>query len=80
VISGLDTVENVEVFHAGTTLNEQGDLVVNGGRVLCVTATGADLVQARRLAYAAVAKIDFAGAQHRSDIALAAAEGRIQLP
>src|SRR5690554_4480401 len=43
VISGVEAAESdeVQVFHAGTARNEQGDLIANGGRVLSVTATGA---------------------------------------
>ncbi|MEO6872918.1 MAG: phosphoribosylamine--glycine ligase [Chthoniobacterales bacterium] len=78
-ISGLDEVtkmENVHVFHAGTR-REKGDIVTNGGRVLAVTALGPDLRAARDLAYAAVAKIDFEGAQFRRDIALAALPDKV---
>jgi phosphoribosylamine--glycine ligase len=49
--------------------------VTNGGRILNVTAVGEGLPQARRLAYDAAARISFAGAQYRRDIALTAAEG-----
>ncbi len=73
-ISGLEEcakMEHVQVFHAGTR-RENGAVVTNGGRVLAVTALGDDLAAARDRAYAAVAKIDFEGAQYRRDIALAA--------
>ncbi|KOU49701.1 phosphoribosylamine--glycine ligase [Streptomyces sp. WM4235] len=63
------------VLHAGT--RRDGDAVVSaGGRVLSVTATGSDLAQARERAYKAVARIRLDGAQHRTDIAAKAAEGR----
>lgn len=70
---------NTKVFHAGTALD--GDRVVtHGGRVLGVTAWGADLAAARAAAYAAVDLIHFEGAQFRRDIAAKApnqsAEGR----
>ena len=51
-----------------------------GGRVLAVTAVGADLAAARQTAYERVAGVRLAGAHWRSDIALAAVEGRIDLP
>ena len=51
-----------------------GRLVTTGGRVLTVTGLGATFAQARARAYAGVAAIGFAGAQHRSDIALRAEE------
>ncbi|MBD0744089.1 phosphoribosylamine--glycine ligase [Streptomyces sp. CBMA152] len=77
-ITGLDEVAALDaphayVLHAGT--RREGDAVVSaGGRVLSVTATGADLAEARERAYAAVARIRLDGAQHRSDIALKAAD------
>jgi phosphoribosylamine--glycine ligase len=58
----------VSVFHAGTEM-EGGRLVTAGGRVLGVTALGDDLAAARDLAYRAVARIRFRGAQVRNDIA-----------
>jgi phosphoribosylamine---glycine ligase len=56
------------VFHAGTALHD-GNLVTNGGRVLNVTAVGDTVEAARTAAYDAVACIDFAGMQFRTDIA-----------
>ncbi|HEX3076107.1 MAG TPA: phosphoribosylamine--glycine ligase [Lachnospiraceae bacterium] len=55
------------VFHAGTKLTEKG-IVTNGGRVLGVTAKGADLKQARANAYEATKWIDFANKYMRNDI------------
>jgi phosphoribosylamine--glycine ligase len=54
--------------------------VSNGGRVLCATAAGADLAAARAAAYSLVSGIDLDGAHYRTDIALAAAEGRATAP
>lgn len=70
VISGIADAEmdnNVKVFHAGTTLNED-KFVTNGGRVLGVTAYAETLQKARDTAYAAVDKINFEGAHFRRDI------------
>jgi phosphoribosylamine---glycine ligase len=70
VISGVERAADhpgVIVFHAGT--ERDGDrLRVAGGRVLNVSATGADLGEARRRAYQAAAEIEFDGMQVRSDI------------
>ena len=55
------------IYHSGTALKD-GELVTAGGRVLGVTATGADLKRALRSAYAAVEKISFDGAFYRKDI------------
>ncbi|MDQ3067666.1 MAG: phosphoribosylamine--glycine ligase [Actinomycetota bacterium] len=76
-IEGIGSAEatGALVFHAGTAL--RGDrLVTNGGRILSVTGVGATLAEARERAYAGCDRIDFAGMQHRRDIALAAAEPR----
>ena len=67
VISGLDTVENSFVFHAGTALKD-GEIVTNGGRVLGVTACAPTLDEAIGLAYADVHKISFDQAHFRTDI------------
>lgn len=70
-IYGLDeaaTVPHSMVFHAGTALKD-GQVVTSGGRVLAVTALGADLKTAVDRAYEAAAKIRFEGAHYRKDIA-----------
>jgi phosphoribosylamine--glycine ligase len=81
VISGIDQAQDQGslVYHAGTKINEAGELLVNGGRVLSVTAIGSDLAVARTQAYAGVERIRFDGEHHRSDIALKAALGEIDL-
>ncbi|MEU3493259.1 phosphoribosylamine--glycine ligase [Kitasatospora cineracea] len=74
-IEGLDAAEadGASVLHAGTRSGPAGEVLTAGGRVLSVTAVGADLAEARAKAYAGVAEISFKGAQHRTDIAAAAA-------
>ena len=68
-ITGIEAAEaEATVFHAGTRRID-GRLVTAGGRVLGVTALGADVRAARENAYAAVAKIGFEGARCRRDIA-----------
>ncbi|MEO0717709.1 MAG: phosphoribosylamine--glycine ligase [Pseudomonadota bacterium] len=70
LIGGLDAagaVPGVTVFHAGTR-SIDGGVVSNGGRVLNVCATAADLATARDRAYAAVDAIDWPGGFHRTDI------------
>jgi len=69
-ITGLDTINHagVKVFHAGTAL-KNSQILTNGGRVLGVTALGADLQTAQKNAYAAVEKIHFDRAHFRHDIA-----------
>jgi phosphoribosylamine---glycine ligase len=65
------------VLHAGTAVAADGRVVSAGGRVLAVTAVGADLAAARQTAYERVAAVRLADAHWRTDIALAAVEGRI---
>jgi phosphoribosylamine---glycine ligase len=72
VITGADQ-DDVEITHAGTALRD-GQLVTAGGRVLNVTALGADPAAAREAAYAAADQIQFEGRQLRHDIALRAVE------
>lgn len=82
VITGIDEAESVPgvtVIHAGTAFNSSGELVTAGGRVLAITAQGADLAQARQRAYEACGFITFEGAHYRHDIGLAAEQGTIQL-
>lgn len=69
-ITGIEAAEEfdgVVVFHAGTAKSGEA-LVTNGGRVLGVTAIGADVAEARRKAYAAADRIDFANSHRRNDI------------
>lgn len=81
VISGINHAQELGslVYHAGTKTNDAGELLVNGGRVLSVTALGSDLAVARSQAYSGVERIRFDGEHHRSDIALKAALGEIRL-
>ena len=68
-IGGIDRVDGdrCKVFHAGTE-RADGGVVSTGGRVLCVTAIGEDLSNARQQAYAGIEKITLEGAHFRRDI------------
>ena len=69
VIRGLDAVPaGAKVFHAGTQLRDDGEVVTSGGRVLCVVARGTTVRDAQQRAYAAVDAIRWDGAQYRRDI------------
>ncbi|OKH72658.1 phosphoribosylamine--glycine ligase [Mycobacterium sp. SWH-M1] len=76
VITGADADE---VLHAGTARRDDGALVSSGGRVLSVVGTGADLAAARTSAYSTIDSIRLPGSHFRTDIGLAAAEGKISL-
>lgn len=59
---------DAKVFHAGTKLNEQGQVVTNGGRVLCATALGNDIKAAQEHAYKLAAQVSWQGMFYRKDI------------
>lgn len=70
-ISGLERFKDADgyfVFHAGTKLNDQGQIVTNGGRVLGVIATGGNLKEARANAYKATEWVEFGNKYMRNDI------------
>lgn len=69
VIGGLDAVEaaGAHVFHAGTT-EKDGVIVNSGGRVLGVTALGANVSAAQKTVYAALENLDWPGGFYRRDI------------
>lgn len=56
------------LFHAGTTLNAQGNVCTSGGRVLAVTTMDSDLESAMKKTYAEIEKIGFEGMYYRKDI------------
>ncbi|CAH8192516.1 phosphoribosylamine--glycine ligase [Vibrio aestuarianus] len=70
VISGLpqQEVEGEKIFHAGTTNNDAGDVVTNGGRVLCATALGNSVSEAQQRAYALTKQVSWNGMFYRNDI------------
>jgi phosphoribosylamine--glycine ligase len=82
VIAGLEdaaAIHGITVFHAGTRKIEHRT-VTHGGRVLAVTALGADLADARRRAYQGVQAIRFDGAHYRRDIGLRAVDTSTESP
>jgi phosphoribosylamine--glycine ligase len=66
------------VLHAGTAVVD-GAVVSSGGRVLSVVGMGADLAAARAQAYERLSGVKLPGSHFRSDIGLAAQEGRISI-
>ena len=78
-ISGLDeaaTLEDVQIFHAGTKRDGR-EVKTAGGRVLAVTALGSTLEAARARAYEAVSRIFFENCRYRRDIALNAVTANV---
>ena len=68
-ITGLQhSVEDTGVFHAGTQLSSDGEILTSGGRVLCVTGFGDSVYEAQQKAYERVSQIDWEGAWYRHDI------------
>jgi phosphoribosylamine--glycine ligase len=72
-VSSPNTGPDVKVFHAGTA-NHGDKIVTNGGRVLCVTALGDTVADARDKAYAQIQNIKWDGAYYRHDIGYRAIE------
>jgi phosphoribosylamine--glycine ligase len=71
VITGLDRSsdeDRVQIFHAGTAQSSSGSWTTAGGRVLGVTATGADLADALARGYRRISRIHWEGMQYRRDI------------
>ncbi len=69
-ISGLDDVDkDIMVFHAGTRVSPEGQIMTSGGRILTVVATGKDLAEAREKVYKNITRIQFEGCHYRKDIA-----------
>jgi len=80
VITGLgpdgqlaEALDDVVVFHAGTSTDRDGRFLTSGGRVLSVTARAKDVARARALAYEAASRVSFRGLVRREDIARGAA-------
>ena len=69
VISGLEgtETESTKVFHAGTA-EKDGNIVTNGGRVLCAVALGNSVTEAQQKAYQVVDKISWNNVYYRTDI------------
>jgi len=69
VISGLDAAARLpgKIFHAGTKLVD-GQVLTNGGRVLCAVGLGADVREAQRAAYALCEQVSWSGMRYRKDI------------
>jgi phosphoribosylamine--glycine ligase len=76
VIQGLEDAAKLpgKVFHAGTKLDENGNVVTNGGRVLCAVGLGTNVREAQREAYALADSIHWNGLQYRRDIGYRAVE------
>jgi phosphoribosylamine--glycine ligase len=77
VINGLVAADTVgaTVFHAGTKLNADQEIVTDGGRVLNVTGLGADFQEALAQAYAGIKEIEFDQMYYRRDIGYRVSKG-----
>lgn len=79
VISGLaaDTKADAKVFHAGTALDDAGQVITAGGRVLCACALGEDVMAAQKLAYDTASAIHWKGMFMRPDIGYRAVQAQL---
>jgi phosphoribosylamine--glycine ligase len=70
-ISGLNRLDKgITVFHAGTKIGADGEVLTNGGRVLTVAAMGKTVAEAREKVYHNISRIQFEGCHYRKDIAI----------
>jgi phosphoribosylamine--glycine ligase len=67
IISGINKSDEALVFHAGT-VKKENEVITNGGRVMAVTGSGKNLVEATARAYARVGQIMWEGVYFRKDI------------
>ena len=63
-----DESENVQIFHSGTSIDNKGKVISNGGRVLSIVCQGDDFDSAFNMAYKVLKNIDFNGIYYRRDI------------
>ena len=69
IITGVDTAGNESIlFHAGTKLDANGNLVTNGGRVMAVSSYGNSKDEALARSFGTIGKISFDGKNYRKDI------------
>ncbi|HEO8419479.1 phosphoribosylamine--glycine ligase [Niallia sp. FSL W8-0635] len=68
VIEGLDKMEDVSIFHAGTDLNEDGAFTTDGGRVLLIATKSSTLKEAQDKVYKELEKLESDGVFYRKDI------------
>ena len=66
-MTGIDSVTDSIVFHAGTTTKE-GGIVTNGGRVMAITSFGDTIEEALKTTYTSIDKIHFDHMNYRKDI------------
>jgi len=82
IMNGLEEAEALEgvlLFHAGTTLDNEGHVITDGGRVCTVSGRGENLAEAIYRAYSGVKFIDFDKKQYRKDIGYRALKHRPQV-
>lgn len=69
VVTGLNNNgENSKIFHAGTALNDAGEVVTSGGRVLCAVGLGNTVTEAQKVAYELVRQVEWKDVFYRDDI------------
>lgn len=68
IITGCENVTDSILFHAGTKINDDGELVTSGGRVISVSSYGSSIADALSNSYASINKVEFEGKYFRRDI------------
>ena len=69
-IPEAEAIRGVEIFHAGTKADSEGNILTTGGRVLGVTAISDNFENARSIVYEAIGKIHFEKMHYRTDIGI----------
>ena len=67
-ITNLQQQENEFIFHAGTTLDNEGNIISNGGRVLTTSALGKNIQDALQKANTIAERVQFENKYYRKDI------------
>ena len=67
-ISSFDNDDDIIIFHAGTSLNNNSELIATGGRVLCITSISDTIESCRKKAYTTIDKINWSEGFYRKDI------------
>ncbi len=68
LISGIESIDESLIFHAGTKKDKEGNIITNGGRVIAVTSYGKDFKDALSKSYKSIEKIKFDKMNYRKDI------------
>ena len=64
----FENSKDITIYHSGTSINNEQNLVSNGGRVLCITSLGENIQGCRKKAYDVISEINWENGFYRKDI------------